>query len=360
MATTSIGAAKTHTDIDAWEIATDNDLVTATEGEIGEIQTDEDFGNKNVAFAGATTNSSFFRKLTVASANRNAGVAGTDHARVYTDGSGHALEFNEDFFFLEFLDIEMGTSGGDSDEGIRVQAAADNCLISRCLIHSADTTDNQDGIYMPPGAMTLSVDHCILYGWRRAGIHPQNFSGSATMNINVDFCTLANNGAQGDSVTSGGVAITENSGAITNAAIFNVASLDNSPSSALDYNESTNPPAWSGTDNIASDTSAESKFTDSFDSVALVTSAPGSGENFHVNNKTSGSENLLIAGENSFTKSQEGLDRTGSEPDSRQDFSTDIVGRSRVSQGSVTIGAYQFEQAALSIPVAMDSYKRRR
>ena len=61
--------------------------------------------------------------------------------------------------------------------------------------------------------------------------------------------------------------------------------------------------------------SAEAKFTSSYDSVVITTSEPSSGENARVTNDggTVGTINGKLVGENTYTVTQYGLNRTGSE-----------------------------------------------
>lgn len=365
--TSTIGTAQTHATIAIWEAATDIDLVGAGNIEIGLISTNENFDEAALVMAGATTDIDNYRKLTVASANRHAGVAGAGHARIYRSGAGHTIEIDEDFFFLEYMDNELFVTCDVSDEGIRIQEDVIGTIVSKSIIHFAGNVASTDGIYLSPttgGAVTNVIDNCIVYGFQRAGIIAQNFQNDGTINSHVDFCTVINNGGDDSSVQQGGVVNHAEGTGINNANIFNVAALNNTGTKKKDFGESllaSGAVNWAGTDNIASDTSAEGKFTDSFDSVNLVESAPGANENFWVNDVDTPFD-YLLGGENAFTKSQEGTDsRIGNEPDPRQDFSTDIVGRIRAGEPLISIGAYQFSQAGVNhIAQKSDNYYRRR
>ena len=58
--TSTIGSGKDYATVAAWEAATDNDLVTATETHIGVLH---DQVTETVTFDGATTDSTYYRQL---------------------------------------------------------------------------------------------------------------------------------------------------------------------------------------------------------------------------------------------------------------------------------------------------------
>lgn len=357
MATDSIGTAKTHADPAAWEVATDNDLVTAAEGEIGEIQTNEDFDAAHV-MAGATVNATFNRELTVASANRHAGIEGTGHARIYRTGTGHAIEINEDFFQVKFLDINLLSGQSGSEECIRVASGVDPVLISKCILHQDSAVNNCEGISTAVGNVRVFVDNCIIYFFRRYGIHGDCSTSVVTQTWFVDFCTVMGCNRQGVNFNGGVRATVTNSSAVIDFDAFNTISQDAGSAAPRSFvAEGAGTVNWDGSDNIGDTAGVEDKFTDSFDSVTLVDaddSDPSSGENVSVIQKDNPSEDYTINLENAFTVTQEGLDRIGSEPANSvwttginpQDFSKDIAGRTRPGTDT-TIGAYQFSQAAV-------------
>ena len=356
MATDSIRTAKTHSTIVAWEAATDNDLVTATEGEIGEVQTNEDFDAAHV-MSGATVNSTFNRELRVADANYHNGLEGTGHARIYRTGTGHAVELNEAYFQLKGLDINLLSGQASSDECVRVNGI-DPALIQKMLLHQDSSVGSCDGIYMGDVDARVFVDTCMLYFFQRFGIHAQPFSGARTQTWNLDFltamhCNIGNQGSAGNIMAQPSDAST-----VLNMNVFNTASMDSQGGTPLDFGGTGSGTInWAGSDNIAGTAAAEDKFTASFDSVTLTDaddSDPASGEHFWVNQKDHGSEDYRLNGENAFTVSQQGLDRVGSEPANSvwttgidpQDFSKDIAGRLRTGAANISIGAFNFTVGA--------------
>lgn len=284
--------------------------------------------------------------ITVAEANRHSGIAGVGHARIYTSSAGHVIEINDPGVTIEYLDIELYVSCDVSNEGIRIASDGTDALISRCIIHHANSVSDTDGIYAGNWTVDFYVDHCIVYGFQRSGIHAQNFSGANTINCYIDFCSIFNNGT---TAGDGNILAAEVSGATTNMYVYNTIALDHGGSA--DYHEvGTGSVSWTGSDNISSDTTAETLFSDSFNSVTLVEAEPGAGENVWVNDDDSPFD-FTLAGENVFTVTQFGLDRAGSEPDARQDFSIDIDDRQRSGCCCISIGAYQYCQALASVAV---------
>lgn len=363
----TIGTGKDHTTDLLWEAATDNDLVTSTTKEIGRIETNEDFTG-NLVIAGATTDGTNYRVLTVASANRHSGVEGTGHARKYMTSSGHAVQVSEDYFVIEYLDINLVSGQVSSEECIHIDDGVDPVLIAKCIIHQDSTSTSSDGIYAGDADVRVFVDNCHIYHFQRHGIHAQMFVATArTQTWNIDYCSVNHNNINDLGSVGNVMVFVNDASSIANMNIFNTYALDTQGTTPLSFTSAGSGTVnWAGSDDAADDTTAESKFTSSFDSVSLVDTSPGSGENVWVNEKDNPSEDYSIAGETAFTISQFGLNRIGSEPansvwtDNPQDFSTDIAGRTRSGVPCISIGPYQFTAPGDSIPQKyMHLYRQR-
>jgi len=105
--------------ITLWEDATDIDLVSATKGETLEVYNDEGALNEKITFAGATTNSSYYRKVTVPSAERHGASFGGGARNIYTTelSNEYIVEVDEAYFILEWLEISGGSLGDYTTNG---------------------------------------------------------------------------------------------------------------------------------------------------------------------------------------------------------------------------------------------------
>jgi len=105
----TIGTAQAHANIDAWEQATDIDIVTAEVSPVGVCNVDEEL-TENPYLYGATTSENYYRRLTVAAGVRHDGTAYGGGAEVVTSGN-YAVRLRDQFVVIEWL-ILSGT--GDS------------------------------------------------------------------------------------------------------------------------------------------------------------------------------------------------------------------------------------------------------
>ncbi len=360
--TKTIGSGKDHATVAAWEAAVGN---FGTDIYKGVISTDDNF-NENVTLTGGTGTPSItsYLWLTVASANRHSGVAGTGHGRMYGTGNSHIITIDQNFTRVEWLDIKQDQAG-NSDEGIRVGPTDKDVLISYCIIWTDQTaTNDQDGINFldASGADSdASIDNCIIYGWVRAGIHP-NYSSlvgaGATLTLNIDHCSIHGCGETGEN-ESGGVSVrSEDVDDTIVLNVFNTWAAATAVNAPFVDGEALSQPdtpvgtvTWNGSDNGRDDTTDHIQGTDNTtawedatDGVAVVTKSTGSW--IVVTNVTGGSEDFTLLDDAAGNiMAGRGINRQGSEPDARQDFSVDITGGARPTTG-VDIGAHQVSGAA--------------
>ena len=359
------GGGGDYTTISGWEADSD---VSAGRW-IGEIDDSNDHLDESIVISGSTgtPDKDNFVWLKATGSNRPLGVYGG--GSTVTDSSGHVFTVSEQFVVLE--DIEIIQSGtGTSDECVRVTSGAEDLLISRSILRMSGTaTSQQDGIYGGNYSVTVHVDNCILDNFFRGGIHAQNFDGSGNHIWNIDHCAVIHCGESDASQSAGGIAAEDSSSGTVTMNLFNNWSIsDDLGGVASDFDEDTTGGAvtWTGTDNIAGDTSAEAKFTTSFDSVVLIDTDPVSGENVHIGS-ISGND-LSITDEDTETVTQNGAtDRAGNESAPQttngtalvQDLSLDIA---HVARGTTTvsIGPFEFVEAGagLSVPIAYHHRQR--
>lgn len=358
------GGGGDYTTIAAWEA--DTNLNGGADIWKGVISDNSNY-DENVTINTDGTSISSYVWLTVASGNRHAGVANTGHARMYSTGTSHIITIDANWGRVEWLDIKMAAAGA-SDEGIRVAVNTDDVLISYCIIWTDQSASDQDGINFadaPDTSSTCSMDNCIIYGWERAGIHPQYSSAigaGAALTLDVDHCSIHDCGASGE-VESGALYVrSEDAGDVVVINLHNTWGAGiavNAPFVDGEANTQPNTPigtvTWNGSDNGRDDTTDHIQGTDNTtawedatDGIAAVTKSTGAW--IVVNNITAGSEDLLLLDDAAGNiMAGRGIDRQGSEPDARQDFSTDITGGTRPTT-SVDIGAHQVS-AAPAAPV---------
>ena len=340
------GGSGDYTTIQGWEDASD----VSTGFWKGEIN-DNSAYDETVVIAGSTGTDSAtnYVWLTGGASNSHVGVAGTSHARLATDtASGHCITVSEDYFRLSKLEIKQ-ISPGTSDEGIRVTSNMNDVVLEKCIIWTDSATADTDGIYSGNWAVSsLNIDNCAVYGWARGGMNLQNYDSSNTAEWNIDFCTIIGCGATGE-VESGGIVNGEHSDSTTIINVYNTFCGDTA-STYQDFNGYDHggggTPAWTGTNNACTDGSLTSEgiATNAQESLTVDDSAQGSGSYFLVVSEVGGSEDYNLLDDSAANKAYgNAINRVGSEPDARQDFSIDIVGnaRSTASPGP-DIGAFEF------------------
>ena len=330
-------------DIAGWEV--DSDVSgSPLQRWIGEIADNEEYLDEAVLINGSTGTDGIhnFVWLRAHADNKHSGVSGTGHARIRETATGvNVVDLSDRYSIITDLEVVLDTtSAPDSEFGII--CTDEDHIICRCIVRATSkqleqagireaTTDTPDIAY---------IDHCVIYGFDRAGI---SFTSASTgQALYVDYCTIDDCGDTDDG-SSGGIATRANPNEI-----YNCIAVRSDGTTAEDYRQRDGTPNWTGTDNLSGDDSATDKFpaspATSFDNCALVDTSPGSGNNVWINSISG--RDYGIGGENSFTKTQEGSDRTGSEPAPQtvdgsalvQDFSIDIAG---VTRAAFTIGAFE-------------------
>jgi hypothetical protein len=291
----------------------------------------------NITGIAGTATATAYLKLTVAPANRHAGVAGTGHARIRRTSSFTAgITAGEDFTVIEYLEIKHDNIAG-FEQGIALATNTTNVTSSRNIIWTDGGVpgNNSDGVYCPAGSNVVNVDNCIIYGWPRGGINLANSLGTDVKVANVESCTLYDNDM--------GIRSRQETTASNTINLYNTAALDNTTSGFTDSHDTS---TWTGSNNASTDTSLTTigVTVNAQESLTSADTTQSSGSFFVVNNLTAGSEDLLLLDDAAGNLAVgNGIDRVGSEPDARQDFSLDIVGNLRsTTVPGPDIGASEF------------------
>ena len=304
-----------------------------------EIQ-DSNTYNESINIATASTTSSNYVWLTVASSHRHQGVYATSgHARLIS--SSYPLKLNSDYARVEYLEI-LGTG----TTALSVQNPCDNGLVSRCVM---STSSNSNVAYIYPIG-TFSMDNCVLHG---GTFNTVQVWANYDVDLNIDFCSIMG-GADyalraeppGTNTLACRSDIYNTALAPTDTTSITTGGWSASGNGSWTHNGSHN--AWDNdTSNFGS---ASGSYTNSQDipygnvttttttaNAMIVTSTSGYG-NYTPVEATGPGSNLVLGN---------GTNRQGSEPDSRQDFSTDIRGAARpTAAGKIDIGAFQITTVA--------------
>jgi len=214
-----------------------------------------------------------------------------------------------------------------------------NHLVSHCLLISTVATTNE-AVF---GTDYLSVDNCAIVQFGRSGSAALD-TGSPSGYSNhrrYDHNTLYNCGAS----QWGTVAGYDNPGTAGQAACYNnlvCGSVNYDWGSTWDVNAQE---VWTGSNNLSGVggriNMAGSTMTNWFEATSGVdVTAKTSGAWVLFNSITAGSYDLSLLGHGAANlPADNGVNRIGSEPDPRQDFSIDAAGNTRYTS-SVDIGAF--------------------
>jgi hypothetical protein len=107
---------------------------------------------------------------------------------------------------IAFDGLNINQAGSTSSaEGIRFSGDGNSGSVNDCFIWASSDVSDQDGIYFNNDSVTITVTNTAIFGFARAGIHLQNFTGEADMNLDLLSSTIYGCGADA-STDAGGVA----------------------------------------------------------------------------------------------------------------------------------------------------------
>ena len=295
-------AAGDYTTVALWEADTDNDLVTADEIQVGEIY--DVNPTAALTIAGATTDATRYRELTVNSAFRHAGV--WDTGKMNWTGTSKPLTLGETFARAEYLQIKNTHATAGNGE---ILITANNCLVGQCILWMTqdDGLDGNAGVTW--SAVTgVTVRNTVSYN-NRHGISITNAGGTGA---SIENCALVANTNSGMFTATGAAPVVKNTYLGGNA--------------VRDLSTSGNPDVdWTITTSMASD--ANSSETGLTNSIAWDTT--------NFTNVTAGSIDIhLVTGSDLIDA---GTDLSGT-------FTIDINGATR--SGTWDVGPDEFVAAA--------------
>lgn len=291
---------------------------------------------ESVTVSGSSlSTSSNYIWITVSEGNRHDGVAGSGARVKKPTTQSVVFDVYEPYTRFEHLEVIDGY-------GFQVRGA--NCLISRCMVGGPSANRNISDIQTG----NLFVDNCAFYGATQTAIMSSN-GGSL---LHIDHCTVQTGSTTANQNYAGIRHIASNSGKETN--LYNTILVD---TYAYAYSAGATSASASGTTNIT-----DSGSNNTYDGVRANGLNQGSITGWisvsSISDTSSGSTTISV-NETSYSTldytltnltvnpaAGAGTNRIGSEPDARQDFSTDIAGNARTTKaGYIDIGAYQVSAA---------------
>lgn len=340
-----------------------------------QLQDNTDHLTNNINFSPVTGTATSANRLVLESApaNRHQGVCVDDtdvnvqFARIVNaEPFGFMFTIESDFCVfrdLAFYRVDNGDNRGTDLSFYRVA----NGLVSNCLFYDRDAFDDYrirtEAPSTVPREITLNIDHCVFAGtggsrWIRA----YGFSGTTVTTLNVDHCAI-----DGDSLDpwwlKNDMSIAPTSGGPDQINVYNTwfnpaghepFEVGNFQSSygKKDLNgshvvgqsamttDNVGGAAWNN--NLTNFTTATAVTTDTTAQNIIITQ-PGDSATSQDFDATP----LLATGAGNNYLLTTGTNRQGSEPDSWQDFSTDLLGNTRsTAAGRIDIGPIQLTKPA--------------
>ena len=230
------GSGRDYTALTTWELATDIDLVTATQSEVLECYDDAAEFNDRSNFGGATTNSSYFRIIRPAGTIGTGGWQGNDGTpnngvKFHNQAASNGWNISEDYFSIQDIIYQMTnpntgntigismlntgnllvgvigvdiTSADGTARGIRLRdgGLAVNCInincdnfgfqydTGNCIFYNCTSVNNGGDGFNDGGAISATCKNCLADG------NSQDFDAGGSY-------TLTNNNASGDATAPG-------------------------------------------------------------------------------------------------------------------------------------------------------------
>ena len=173
------GAGRNYTTLQAWEDATDNDLVTAAKGEVLVCYPDSTSYNQYVNISGATTNSSYFRviknapgsSIVITSTNSDTMLVNEKYLGIYdlkliNNDTVHTLsriiDAQSSTTYLKLVGCEIGPNNNNTNGmGIWTESYSQNSIyVINCYIHNVSSA--LIGVYHPGGNTSFFIYNSLV------------------------------------------------------------------------------------------------------------------------------------------------------------------------------------------------------
>ncbi len=185
------GQGRTYTNVDTWESATDNDLVTATAGEILDCFDDEASFDQNFAVAGATTDGDFYRLIRAAAGE---GHDGTPLVGVHflSTVSANVINGFEANLAIQDLILTLSIDSGSNTQTYVSNFGEDQRIIG-CLVVDGVNVGSGTVVGIKLDEDSIAVD-CLSHNNDLYGFH---LVEAASEDIRAYNCVSTDNGSIG-------------------------------------------------------------------------------------------------------------------------------------------------------------------
>lgn len=192
-----------------WESATDNDMVTAEQGETLEIQAHgSQLHDDNGVFAGGTADATYFRGMRAVSTARHNGQPATDGSQagfekdaLYT--TADVLRTSESYSFVEDIILKRASNATANKKLILFNNGSDQASMAGLAIIDSDNIGLGEmmGIECSSGTGEDSyIIDCLIYNIGDDGIRA---TGTSSFNAFVYNCTIIGCGDDGIDINIG-------------------------------------------------------------------------------------------------------------------------------------------------------------
>ena len=294
-----------------------------------------------------------------------------NHYRIEVSGD-HCFTVNSDGCTIDGMVIKQAGTGV-SVECIRMAASNGTLTVKNCILYAGSDTSDQDGIYVGNIDCTVNVQECIIYGFERCGIHPQNYSGDVAQTWNIRSSSIFYCGTGNDSTgDDGGIGVrAAGTWSTININVFNTMVLEWYGSNAKDYRNSGASGGTTGTINwdihqsFDSDGSIASRDSSAVNCQGHMTitddnTKSSDGDWVIVKETASGSEDFRLQS-NTYNEAQD-YSSTASGAGMAISSTDDITGTSRPQNTNYDVGAFEVEggYSGPTMPIFMHIFMMRR
>ncbi len=163
------GVTRDYQSLSVWEAATDNDLVTATDGEVLDCYADSASYDQSITIESATTDSDYFRVIRAASGQGHTGSPGTGFKIAPSEGPARCIYLRESYSSLYDLDIQYDANNIAVRNCIQVAKEGPVNVVG-CLIKCTNSGTGGAGGILGGAALAANYINNLFYECKEYGL----------------------------------------------------------------------------------------------------------------------------------------------------------------------------------------------